>query len=97
MGNKVLNEGDSLVIYIKYVLDKETSQIYPSNEEYLAANGLSEGASISLERCLKIAERITGKQANGRGIENIAQICGLSLDEIPHCDTINDVDRKSVV
>ena len=24
-------------------------------------------------------------------IKNIAQICGLELEEIPHCDTINDV------
>ena len=24
-------------------------------------------------------------------IENIAKICGLELEEIPHCDTINDV------
>ena len=26
-----------------------------------------------------------------QAIENIAKICGLKLDEIPHCDTINDV------
>ena len=27
-------------------------------------------------------------------IKNIAQICGLELEEIPHCDTINDVFEK---
>lgn len=27
-------------------------------------------------------------------IENIAQICGLELEEIPHCDTINDVFKN---
>ena len=28
-------------------------------------------------------------------IKNIAQICGLELEEIPHCDTINDVFEKT--
>ena len=27
-------------------------------------------------------------------IKNIAQICGLELEEIPHCDTINDVFKN---
>ena len=27
-------------------------------------------------------------------IENIAQICDLELEEIPHCDTINDVFER---
>ena len=27
-------------------------------------------------------------------ISNIAQICGLELEEIPHCDKINDVFEK---
>ena len=27
-------------------------------------------------------------------IKNIAKICGLELEEIPHCDTINDVFEK---
>ena len=28
-------------------------------------------------------------------IKNIAKICGLELEEIPHCDTINDVFENS--
>ena len=27
-------------------------------------------------------------------IQNIVEICGLELEEIPHCDTINDVFKK---
>lgn len=35
------------------------------------------------------------RELNTEGaIQNIAEICGLKLEEIPHCDTINDVFEK---
>ena len=43
---------------------------------------------------IKSMQEITREFNTKEAIENIATICGLTLDEIPHCDTINDVFRK---
>ena len=43
---------------------------------------------------IKSMQEITREFNTGAAIENIAKICGLTLDEIPHCDTINDVFRN---
>ena len=43
---------------------------------------------------IKSMQEITREFNTEEAIENIAQICGLTLDEIPHCDTINDVFRN---
>ena len=40
---------------------------------------------------IKSMHGLTRELNTNEAIENIAQICGLELDEIPHCDTINDV------
>ena len=42
---------------------------------------------------IKSMQEITREFNTDEAIENIAKICGLSLEEIPHCDTINDVFR----
>ena len=36
-------------------------------------------------------DELTEEFNTEEAISNIAQICGLELDEIPHCDTINDI------
>ena len=43
---------------------------------------------------IKSMQEITREFNTEEAIANIAQICGLTLDEIPHCDTINDVFRN---
>ena len=43
---------------------------------------------------IKSMQEITREFNTGAAIENIATICGLNLEEIPHCDTINDVFRN---
>jgi len=40
---------------------------------------------------IKTMHGLTRELDTDEAIKNIAQICGLELDEIPHCDTINDV------
>ena len=40
---------------------------------------------------IKSMQGMTRELNTEEAIENIAQICGLELKEIPHCDTINDV------
>ena len=40
---------------------------------------------------IKTMQGLTRELNTEEAIENIARICGLKLDEIPHCDTINDV------
>ena len=40
---------------------------------------------------IKTMQGLTREFNTKEAIENIAQICGLKLEEIPHCDTINDV------
>ena len=43
---------------------------------------------------IKSMHGLTREFNTDEAIENIAQICGLQLEEIPHCDTINDVFRN---
>ena len=43
---------------------------------------------------IKLMQEITREFNTEAAIENIATICGLTLEEIPHCDTINDVFRN---
>ena len=43
---------------------------------------------------MKSMQGMTREFNTNESIENIAQICDLELEEIPHCDTINDVFKK---
>lgn len=43
---------------------------------------------------IKSMHEMTSELNTEKAIENIAKICGLELDEIPHCDTINKVFEK---
>ena len=43
---------------------------------------------------IKSMQGLTRELNTKETIKNIAQICGLKLEEIPHCDTINDVFEK---
>ena len=43
---------------------------------------------------MKSMQGMTRELNTEEAIRNIAQICELELDEIPHCDTINDVFEK---
>ena len=43
---------------------------------------------------IKTMHGLTSELNTEEAIENIAQICGLELEEIPHCDTINDVFKN---
>ena len=43
---------------------------------------------------IKSMHGLTREFNTDEAIENIAQICGLKLEEIPHCDTINDVFKN---
>lgn len=43
---------------------------------------------------IKSMHELTREFNTEEAIENIAQICGLKLEEIPHCDTINDVFKN---
>lgn len=43
---------------------------------------------------IKSMHELTKEFNTEEAIENIAQICGLKLEEIPHCDTINDVFKN---
>ena len=40
---------------------------------------------------IKSMQGLTREMNTTETIENIAKICDLELEEIPHCDTINDV------
>ena len=40
---------------------------------------------------MKSMQGMTRELNTEEAIQNIARICNLELDEIPHCDTINDV------
>ena len=40
---------------------------------------------------IKSMHEMTSELNTEEAIENIARICGLQLEEIPHCDTINNV------
>ena len=44
---------------------------------------------------IKTMHGLTRELDTEEAITNIAQICWLELDEIPHCDTINDVFESS--
>lgn len=43
---------------------------------------------------MKSMQGMTRELNTEEAIQNIAEICGLELEEIPHCDTINDVFEK---
>lgn len=43
---------------------------------------------------IKSMQELTREFNTEETIKNIAQICGLELEEIPHCDTINDVFKN---
>lgn len=43
---------------------------------------------------IKSMHELTREFNTEEAIKNIAQICGLELEEIPHCDTINDVFKN---
>ncbi len=43
---------------------------------------------------IKSMHELTREFNRDEAIKNIAQICGLELEEIPHCDTINDVFKN---
>ena len=43
---------------------------------------------------IKTMHEMTREFDTQEAIENIAHICGLEIEEIPHCDTINDVFKK---
>ena len=43
---------------------------------------------------MKSMQGMTRELNTEEAISNIAQICGLKLEEIPHCDTINDIFKK---
>ena len=43
---------------------------------------------------MKSMQEMTRELNTEEAIQNIAEICGLELEEIPHCDTINDVFEK---
>jgi len=49
---------------------------------------------MGLMSSIKSMHELTEEFNTEEAIENIAQICGLELEEIPHCDTINDVFEK---
>lgn len=43
---------------------------------------------------IKSMHELTRDFNTDEAIKNIAQICGLELEEIPHCDTINDIFKN---
>ena len=43
---------------------------------------------------MKSMQGMTRELNTKEAIQNIAEICGIELEEIPHCDTINDVFEK---
>ena len=43
---------------------------------------------------MKSMQGMTRELNTEEAIQNIAKVCGLELEEIPHCDTINDVFEK---
>ena len=49
---------------------------------------------LGLMCAIKSMNEMTSEFNKEEAIENIAKICGLELDEIPHCDTINDVFKN---
>ena len=46
---------------------------------------------MGLISSIKSMNELTEEFNTEEAIKNIAQICGLELEEIPHCDTINDI------
>lgn len=49
---------------------------------------------LALMSEIKSMHELTREFNTEEAIKNIAQICGLELEEIPHCDTINDVFKN---
>ena len=49
---------------------------------------------LALMSEIKSMNELTREFNTEEAIENIARVCGLTLDEIPHCDTINDVFKN---
>lgn len=49
---------------------------------------------LALMSEIKSMHELTREFNTEETIKNIAQICGLELEEIPHCDTINDVFKN---
>lgn len=49
---------------------------------------------MGLMSSIKSVHELTEEFNTEEAIANIAQICGLELEEIPHCDTINDIFEK---
>lgn len=49
---------------------------------------------MGLMSSIKSMHELTEEFNTEEAIANIAQICGLELEEIPHCDTINDIFEK---
>lgn len=49
---------------------------------------------LALMSEIKSMHELTREFNTEEAIQNIAQICRLELDEIPHCDTINDVFKN---
>lgn len=43
---------------------------------------------------MKSMQGIRRKLNTGEGIQNIAEVCGIELEEIPHCDTVNNIFEK---
>ena len=43
---------------------------------------------------MKSMHGMTRELNTEEAIKNIAKICGVGLEEIPHCDTINDILKK---
>ena len=46
---------------------------------------------------MKSMQGMTRELNTKESIENIAQICNLELEEIPHCDTINELIRGKII
>ena len=49
---------------------------------------------LGLMCSIKSMNEMTSEFNTKQAIENIGKICGLELEEIPHCDTINDIFEK---
>ncbi|MBR1884335.1 MAG: transposase family protein [Clostridia bacterium] len=46
---------------------------------------------LSLMSSIKSMHKMERMVATDEALENVRKICGLELENIPHCDTINDV------
>lgn len=45
---------------------------------------------------IKSMHEMTRELNTNEAIKNIALICGLDLEDIPHCNTINDVFKRVI-